>query len=129
MIWMSSYLWLQRLRGGSAVLNLACDPVPHGLPVLANLKISKTIPFDKWRVEVAIVKIRGEDVPDTVWKQTLPVHRLDDQHGKTEIMLPSNIFSTADSHQYKATLMLVADKIVWMFDLKTFHPKNLITPA
>ncbi len=117
------FAWRQRLRGGAARLQLAQDPLPHGLPVAVEFLVSRHIQADVWQVEAKIESTtRNQSGFGTLWEQVYPARSIDGYRARAEVTLPSDFPSTAASDketQYKVTLTLKAGGIDWAFDLQT----------
>lgn len=123
MTWLSVYLWRQRLKGGSVKMTLSQDPVPHGVPVIVEFQVDRSISADKWLVEAKIESgARNQSSFGLVWSQDYAASQVEAHRVRAEVTLPSDFPSTAASDRdttYRVTLTLKANGLAWAFDLKT----------
>ncbi len=121
--WGALFSWRQRYRGGGARLQLAQDPVPHGVPVAVAFQLARHVDADSWQVETKIsASNRDHSTFGTLWVQDYPAHCTDGYRARAEVTLPSDFPSTAASNsdtQYRVTLTLKARGIAWAFELQT----------
>lgn len=123
MTWLSVYLWRQRLKGGSVNMTLSQDPVPHGVPVIVEFQIDRSISADQWLVEAKIdSSARNQSGFGLIWSQDYAAIQAEAHRIRAEVTLPSDYPCTAASDRdttYRVTLTLKANGLEWAFDLKT----------
>ena len=121
--WATVYLWCQRLKGGGVSMKLSQDPVPHGVPVVVEFQVDRSIGTDKWLVEAKIESsARNQSGFGLIWSQDYTASQSDAHRIQAEVTLPSDMPSTAASDSdmiYCVTLTLQAGGLEWAFDLKT----------
>lgn len=119
----AAQLWRQRLKGGSVSLTLSQDPVPHGVPVVVEFEVDRSISADKWLVEAKIMsRSNGNSSFGMLWSQDFTATPTQSHRVRAEVALPSDFPSTAASDEdtaYLVTLTLKANGVDWTFNLET----------
>lgn len=114
---------IQRVRGGSAQLDLTREPVEHGVPFQANFTVPARVDATQWRVQARIESTtRHQSGFGCLWEQWFTAQYAAAGRITAQVLFPADLPCTASSDDettYRAVLVLSSGHLQWDFPLST----------